>query len=413
MRMASKMVSIRSNKFLIQILVVGACLVSFYWQICDCLIITSVIAGNKKFKTVSFDHPWIKPLTFEKDLPFSTEFRRHQTVRAPKFDVDINVPIKLPLEDEYPYEEPKKPVVSDFFLETSEHKENNYDNYKQKSNNNYHNKPQYEQQQEQQQQYDSTKETKQYQPMTYADSNTNLQYVKLPATATINNNNIKRQQSITQQSIIPTSSSNNIRLQQQQHQVAIAGAIPSKISRSDDANSVQAQAFRNHMSILQLQQEQQQSQLLPATHRQATFDDNNQYDKLISKSAPQQQSTSNQNNLMAQESANNNYNYPTKNDYQQQQEFVPGGFINLQLSGPTGGPKMTHEDYDRLNWATQMSQTEHAMPFPILNYQQLQNFYGGLGTFTNGLPETRYQETSLLDKLKSSVTHFTDKLHIG
>lgn len=109
--------------------------------------------------------------------------------------------------------------------------------------------------------------------------------------------------------------------------------------------------------------------------------------------------------------------YPEQPQYQsggyEQQEFVPGGFINLQLSGPTGGPKATYEDYDKERWAQQLSQAQGAMPYPVLNYHQLQNYYGGLGTFTNGLAEHRYVEHSLLDKFKSGLNHVVGKIHLG
>lgn len=309
----------------------------FLEQFNHCLIITSVIAGDKKFKTVSFDSKFIKPLTFEKDLPFSTQFRRHQTMRMPKFDVDINVPIKLPMEDEYYHEEPRKPVESNFFFETGDIKEKSA--YKA----NYNNAP------GQHQQYQASNIKNRYhqaprptEPISYADSNLNLHSVPQQY-----NRNIKTN----------SHSNNNNNSHDQSIKMANGMIQPNQ----QQANMIMSRSDTN----------------IPS----ASYPTNPAYQK------PQQQ------------------HYDSAK-YPQQQEFIPGGYINLQLSGPSGGPKMTHEDYDRDNWSRQMSNTEHAMPFPILNYQQLQNFYGGLGTFTNGLPETRYVETSIMDKIISTMSDF-------
>lgn len=276
----------------------------------DCLIITSVLAGDKKFKTISFHHKWLKPLTFEKEMPL-TEFRRHRTLRPPKFDIDINIPIKLPLEEEYPQEEYKKPVTSDVSFKTYEIKEPSYS-------------------------YSVKSEPAPPKDLYSASTNTmnyaavqNPQKRALPETGKVSNTVGQAQQSTSN-------------------------------SRSD--NDVQ---------------------------QNLQVDSSNVY--------------------RSSKGYNNNYQY---GNYQTP-EFIPGGFVNLQLSGPTGGPKMTYEDYDREKWAQQLSQTPGAMPYPILNYQQLQNFYGGLGTFTNGLPENRYEHTSLLDILKSKVDLISQKLHLG
>lgn len=287
------------------------------------LIITSVLAGNKKFKTVSFDTKFIKPLTFEKDLP-STEFRRHRTLRPPKFDVDINIPIKLPLEDEYNYEEHKKPVESNLFFQTDEIEEPSYKKHKAKYN-----------------------EHDQYQENQYAASEKVQQVARRPEKTPV-----------------------------------ISGSsgldIMSMIAKSI---KLRPQFINRRFGDTEFKREGIQSRIQP------------------------------EQDLAGQASSGYGQNHGYKNDYQP--EFIPGGFINLQLSGPTGGPKATYEDYDREKWAQQLSQTEGAMPYPILNYHQLQNFYGGLGTFTNGLAENRYVYESPLSKLKSAVGHYAGKFHIG
>lgn len=280
----------------------------------DCLIITSVLAGDKKFKTISFDTKFLKPLTFEKEMPL-TEFRRHRTLRPPKFDIDVNIPIKLPLEDEYPQEEKIKPVVNNFFFQTGEIKEPYYQK-KPKS-------------------YPTMKETYQNE-LAYA-STSNEPSLKAP-----------------RDRLRPTTNQNP-----------------------------------------------------PTDGQQVIEESNKRSDVKEPQEAPQQA-------MIAQESSGRgHYAQPGQNYGDYQPEFVPGGFVNLQLSGPTGGPKMTYQDYDREKWAQQLSQAPGAMPYPILNYQQLQNYYGGLGTFTNGLAENRYMHAGLLEKLKSVLTHFSDKLHLG
>lgn len=282
----------------------------------DCLIITSVLAGDKKFKTISFDTKFLKPLTFEKEMPL-TEFRRHRTMRPPKFDIDVNIPIRLPLEEEYPQEEKKKPVVSNFFFQTGEIKEPYYGK---KQNN-----------------YPTMKETYQNE-LSYAATNN----------------------------------------------------VPSQAVKYGHENRFLDQ--------------------IPPVNNKQVLDEPNKRSDVKEPQESQQQA------MVAQESSgkgyySGNYAQPAQsyNDYQP--EFVPGGFVNLQLSGPTGGPKMTYQDYDREKWAQQLSQAPGAMPYPILNYQQLQNYYGGLGTFTNGLAENRYMHAGLLEKFKSVLTHFSSKLH--
>lgn len=301
----------------------------FLWPTANySLIITSVIAGDKKFKTVSFDSKFMKPLTFEKELP-NTEFRRHRTIRPPKFDVDINIPIKLPLEDEYTYEPPKKPVVSNLFFQTDEIEEPSYK------------KPQ-----------TTYSDSANYQENQYASSSNKVQQIVRP----------KKE--------APQKSSG---------------------SKGLDIMSMIAKSIK-----FQPQFVNRRRRLADVPIKTNGFQSRSQGGSDLTSQASsgyQQQ----------------NYNY--NNDYQP--EFVPGGYLNLQLSGPTGGPKMTYEDFDREKWAQQLSQTSGAMPYPILNYNQLQNFYGGLGTFTNGLAENRYVDESILSKMKSVIEHFAGKFHLG
>lgn len=345
----------------------------------DCLIITSVRAGDKKFKTISFDSKFLKPLTFEKEMP-TTEFRRHRVMRPPKFDIDINIPIKLPLEEEYPQEEYSKPHVSDFFFQTGEINEPS--NYGPKA-------------QPHHQQYGTNKQH--YEPQ-------KKEYAAKAASAP--------QASKTQQSLSYADS--NVH-----SQLALA---PPGMAR--DSKQTQSSPLTTIQRTLAGPQYRQQG--TPAVAAQNQHGMNNIAHTIARSDVKEAQELDQQPTMMAQESAGPPpSNYQSKgygmqapqryngNDNYQQQEFVPGGFVNLQLSGPTGGPKMTYADYDREKWAQVLSQTAGAMPYPILNYQQLQNYYGGLGTFTNGLVESRYMPNSLLDKIKAGLTHFTNKFHFG
>lgn len=329
-------------------------LISLWPENCDCLIITSVLAGDKKFKTISFDTKFLKPLMFEKEMP-NTEFRRHRTMRPPKFDIDVNIPIKLPLEDEYYKEEPKKPVESHLFFQTDEIVEPGYK--KPSYNNDDKNK--------------------------YYPNRGNVVYKDEMAYAASNNKN---------------NNNNNNNNFSNRKQVDVLAP------RQSDDNEQQLQLEQTSEPNLQTI-----SSVGKKPRQQLEYTPN--YNPMHQNTATQQQNQ--QQETLAQESSEVDFNgkgYGAKSDGYSQ-EFVPGGFVNLQLSGPTGGPKPTYADYDRERWAQQLSQTAGAMPYPILNYQQLQNFYGGLGTFTNGLAENRYMPTSLLDKLKSGISHFTNKFH--
>lgn len=316
--------------FLIQMLVILASIPEQY----DCLIITSVLAGDKKFKTISFDTKFLKPLTFEKEMPL-TEFRRHRTLRPPKFDIDINIPIKLPLEDEYAKEEPKKPVESNIFFQTGEI----YEPYSKKSY--------------------SKKKASYQNELAYAAGTNQQSQVPLPSEQLEGLNQNSNQQALFQPNEM-VQASTQVGMQRN-------SAISEASARSDSKE------------VQQLEEAKQE--------------------------------------VMAQQSSNVDYsskNYPTKQAYNEyQQEFVPGGFVNMQLSGPTGGPKMTYADYDREKWAQTLSQTPGAMPYPILNYQQLQNFYGGLGTFTNGLADNRYVEFGIKDKVKTALNKLANKIYWG
>lgn len=309
----------------------------------DCLIITSVIAGDKKFKTVSFHTKLLKPMTFESELPL-TEFRRHRTLRPPKFDIDVNIPIKLPLEDEYPYEESKKPVESNIFFQTKEIIEPTYSKrVYPKKNHVYKDDISYASSQTQQKQ--ALKQNEGQQQIQYDDAK-----VRRSGTGSIET----RPFNVGGQQIMP---------------------------RADDQGISANTESKNQALMAQ----ESNAEYAKKGYAQPAY---NQYQK------PQ-------------------YDY---NPYQQQPaDFIPGGFVNLKLSGPSGGPQMTYEDYDREKWAQQLSQTPGAMPYPILNYQQLQNYYGGLGTFTNGIAVgDRIEPQGLLEKLKSGIHHIKDKFsHMG
>lgn len=340
-------------------------------MVSDCLVVTSVLAGDKKFKTVSFDSSLIKPLTFTKELP-TTQFRRYRILRPPKFDIDVQIPIKLPLEDEYPaYEEkPKsKPVEKDIYFSTDvDDVEDKYPSGKYKTK------------------YSQGKTAKNG-DIQYSSSENKQKSVKAP----------------TQElKIHSDNEQNNIQLAKE------------RIDNFADRNFPQHQNFfvpRNYQypsaigrtyNTMPNLYAQQVSQAIPKTSSRS--------DVATIKSSKQGTGTE----LEAQQSYQMSYNQAapsSSNSDQYQQEFVPGGYVNLQLKGPEGGPKMSHADIDRELWAQQLSNTPDALPYPILNYQQLQNFYGGLGTFTNGLND-RYNpdEFGLLNKLKS-IFSLTDKFH--
>lgn len=291
------------------------------------LIITSVIAGDKKFKTISFDSKFMKPLTFEKDLPFPTQFRSHRTIRPPKFDIDINIPIKLPLEDEYIYEKPEKPTFNDIFFETTDVKEDPTNSYPRNGHKPMiNNGAKYN--------YPQKSSTPMESEIINAYSNQRPEYLK------------------------PDISSQAIEIKS--HQTGGQSSEDKLTARSDGRDMVQQ-----------------------ANESQET------------KGQP-----------MVKSYGHEKSSYPNE-------EFVPGGFVNFKLSGPEGGPKMTHQDYNREYWSQQLRATYGSMPFPILNYNQLQNYYGGLGTFTNGLPENQYVEHNLIDQIKSGLSDFTGKFKIA
>lgn len=307
------------------------------------LIITSVIAGDKKFKTISFDSKFIKPLMFESELP-TTEFRRHRTVRPPKFDIDVNIPIKLPLEDQYAPQEYKKPVVSDVSFETGEIVDKTYGK-------SYYNKG---------------PPKKVTYPTTKIQFKESLQHAASSG-----------------QPILSAAPPPNIR-------------VNSPDTRPDGGH-IKPPTVASNVVV--------QRRMEPSIKRMASVEVpsnlNQQQQPMTDAMLPHENS-----DQMMRRNSYYGQQYKSGADYQQQPEFVPGGFVNLQLSGPTGGPKMTYEDFDREKWAQQLSQTAGAMPYPILNYHQLQNFYGGLGTFTNGLAESRYIEVGPLEKLKKIFSHF-------
>lgn len=80
----------------------------------DTMIITSVLAGPKKYKTVSFDFLPI-PLSYSVPNKLQFAYRGHYTFARPHFDVNMAMPVTLPMnflpppppqEDEYVHEAP-------------------------------------------------------------------------------------------------------------------------------------------------------------------------------------------------------------------------------------------------------------------------------------------------------------------
>lgn len=347
------------NQLILQTLV----LLAIWSRLCDSLIITSVLAGDKKFKTISFDHKFLKPLTFETEMP-NTEFHRYRIIRPPKFDIDVNIPIKLPLEEEYPQEEYRKPVTSHISLQTGEITEPSYGKQKGYGEQKY----QQHQQPQQQQYYEQNEQQKSYAP--------DYQQHKSP---TVYKDEIARASSNQQVQRVPA---------------------PMQMMYPQQQAIGQSQS----LNMMPLNQQPQLKQEYP--NARSDLKEQHQQVKVENQEQLVQSASYNNNKYAAQKPYQNNYQDPGP-------EFIPGGFVNLQLSGPTGGPKPTYEDYDREKWNQKLSQTLGAMPYPILNYHQLQNYYGGLGTFTNGLPDTPYESHSLIEKLKSSITQVTSKLHMG
>lgn len=312
----------------------------------ECLIITSVLAGDKKFKTVSFDSKFMKPLTFTKEMP-TTQFRRHTVMRPPKFDIDVNIPIKLPMEDAYPQEEkPGKPLEQSLFFSTDV----DDDSYKKdaKYPPKHHNYKNLEYSSSQINEQSGPADEQPVRPETHNDEQSVRKPFKLPFSFNFRPEYVDGKQESDQ------------------------SRQDSGVTRRNAPINYQTQSLDN-----QFRRSAQQMQEQASSSYQTI---NNQYKD------------------------EGQYNQP---------EFVPGGFVNLQLKGPEGGPKMTHADVDRKKWAEQLSNTPDAMPIPILNYPQLQNFYGGLGTFTNGLDDKYVFEDSVLSKIKSSLLGLTSKLHHG
>lgn len=64
------------------------------------LIITSVLAGRRKFKTFSFDY-LLPPIVIEKPNKLQMSYNGHWTLRKPNFRIKFNMPIKLPLQLHY------------------------------------------------------------------------------------------------------------------------------------------------------------------------------------------------------------------------------------------------------------------------------------------------------------------------
>lgn len=76
------------------------------------MIITSVYAGRKKFKTYSFDY-LLPPIVIEKPNKLQMSYNGHWTLKKPNFRIKFNMPIKLPLQLNY----------GDNYEEVDEHEE--------------------------------------------------------------------------------------------------------------------------------------------------------------------------------------------------------------------------------------------------------------------------------------------------
>lgn len=121
------------------------------------LIITSVYAGRKKFKTYSFDY-LLPPIVIEKPHKLQMSYNGHWSMRKPNFKIKFNMPIKLPLHLHYGdnYEEADTHDVDN----SGNSVNNNYDadgqngdaNYDQEDDQTYHDSgdsPSYEDDQDQ------------------------------------------------------------------------------------------------------------------------------------------------------------------------------------------------------------------------------------------------------------------------
>ncbi|XP_074603745.1 uncharacterized protein LOC141857188 [Brevipalpus obovatus] len=123
------------------------------------MIITSVYAGRKKFKTFSFDY-LLPPIVIEKPNKLQMSYNGHWTLKKPNFRIKFNMPIKLPLQLNYGdnYEEADEheedvgqeqdPQYNNVESETGQEESGNYDQEDQYTQQNLDNKYQEQVQEE-------------------------------------------------------------------------------------------------------------------------------------------------------------------------------------------------------------------------------------------------------------------------
>lgn len=80
----------------------------------DCMIITSVVAGPKKYNTVSFDL-FPLPLAFAVPNKLQMAYRGHYTFRRPFFNLQSSMPVALPMDFLPPHHHAVSPrIISEF-----------------------------------------------------------------------------------------------------------------------------------------------------------------------------------------------------------------------------------------------------------------------------------------------------------
>ncbi|CAG2173961.1 unnamed protein product, partial [Oppiella nova] len=72
------------------------CLLIVFVPTVTSLIISSVYAGKKKFKTISFGHPFLPAIVKVQPNKFHLTFRQNKYLRTPQFKIEGTIPLKAP-----------------------------------------------------------------------------------------------------------------------------------------------------------------------------------------------------------------------------------------------------------------------------------------------------------------------------
>jgi hypothetical protein len=62
------------------------------------LIFSTIYAGPRKYKTISFEKWYLKPIAYSKRRKFAINFHKQKLLRRPKFKFNVNIPVELPVE---------------------------------------------------------------------------------------------------------------------------------------------------------------------------------------------------------------------------------------------------------------------------------------------------------------------------